>query len=39
MKILVLDNYDPENEVQEVYNKLAALENAMEMAQLNSKPR
>ena len=29
----------PENEVQEVYNKLAALEKAMEMAQLNSKPR
>lgn len=29
----------PENEVQEVYNKLAALEKAMVMAQLNSKPR
>ena len=29
----------PENEVQEVYNKLAALEKAMEMAQSNSKPR
>ena len=29
----------PENEVQEVYNKLAALEKAMEMAQLNSKSR
>ena len=27
----------PENEVQEVYNKLAALEKAMEMAKLNSR--
>ena len=29
----------PENEVEEVYNKLAALEKAMEMAQLNSELR
>ncbi len=29
----------PENEVQEVYNKLAALEKAMEMAKLNSRQR